>query len=182
MKRKYIFLFFIALALFTHCNYFKSQLENDQDYLKNHKNLDIPIGHSSTSIEKAIEAFVLESKSKKSFEENLYLFSWSEYRDVFLPNALSEDTLASHNTLEKTKEITDFRRSVAYQALREITDSGDWKLVHIELGKKMRALGNLKGIPIEYLEFQKGNTKIRYEGVRLVIEQKGNFKVCVLAK
>ncbi len=164
------------------CNYFKTQVEIDQEYLKSQNSLEHSMNNGSNSIEESIQLFINEAKTKKSFEDNIYLFSWSEYRDIFLPNTLSEDTIASHNTLQQTKEITDFRRRNAYQTLYEIMSSGEWKLAHIEIGKKMRVLGKLKGIPIDYISFEKGKEMIKYDGIRLVVENQGKFKVCVLAK
>ncbi|PJZ76861.1 hypothetical protein [Leptospira neocaledonica] len=160
-------------------NYDK-KIEEAREYLKAHIKDRYEISETSDTRDQAILNY-LNSVSKG--EPNKFLCSKEEYIDVFLPNTLEEGTLTTNMPLEQAWEITNLRRTVALEKLQNElkgAPKGKIQVQTLTWRDDVRILNSLKGHRVGTLIIKVGTKSISLEQIRLVIEHKGKFKLCVI--
>ena len=151
--------------------------EVQKKYREKIKN-DYNIENSSKSKEEAVQIF-LYSISQGNQEQ--YIYNKNEYLDIFLPNSIDENTLISQMEPDKAWQITELRRINAFQSLKNILFKKEFKILEIQW-KDNRSLKSLIGYPIGNIKIEVSGIIHNIEEIKLVLEHKSKFKVCVISK
>ncbi|TGM96118.1 hypothetical protein [Leptospira dzoumogneensis] len=159
---------------------YQKKVEEARNYLRAHIKDNYDISETSATRDDAVLNY-LEAVNQGKTDK--YICTKQEYFDVFLPNTLEESTLTSNMPLEQAWEITELRRKVALEQLQEVLKKEKNKPIKIEAltwRDQIRQLNVLKGHRVGNLVIRVGNKSVTLEQVRLVIEHKGKFKLCVI--
>ncbi|MGJ4789896.1 hypothetical protein [Leptospira koniambonensis] len=188
-KLKIVFLSSLILATFLiDCNkeykgddpeYFK-KVEETKSYLKAHVKEEYEIPETSLTKEVAVLRY-LEAVQNGQIDK--YIFTKDEYIDIFIANSTGENILANNMTLDQLRSFTDLRRMIAIEKLQNIFNKYKGRKFKIETltwRPEVRKLNVLIGHRIGTLTISFGKEKVDLEEIKLVIEHKGKFKVCVI--
>lgn len=159
---------------------YQKKVEEARNYLKAHIKDSYDISETSDTRDAAVINYLEALNHGKA---DKYICTKQEYLDVFLPNTLEESTLTSNMPLEQAWEITELRRKVALEQLQEVLKKEKNKPIKIETltwRDQIRQLNVLKGHRVGTLIIRVGNKSVSLEQIRLVIEHKGKFKLCVI--
>ncbi|TGL35395.1 hypothetical protein EHQ52_13100 [Leptospira koniambonensis] len=185
---KLLFITFLLIIISYNCKKekpegdpeYQKKVEEARNYLKAHIKESYDISETSPTRDAAVSNY-LDAVNRG--ETDKYLCTKQEYLDVFLPNTLEESTLTSNMPLEQAWEITELRRKVALEQLQDVLKKEKNKPIKIETltwRDQVRQLNVLKGHRVGNLVIRVGNRSISLEQIRLVIEHKGKFKLCVI--
>ncbi|MEI7012679.1 hypothetical protein [Leptospira licerasiae] len=159
--------------------YFK-KIEESKAYLKARIKDEYEISDLSNTKEEAVYRF-LEAVQKEQTDR--YIFTKEEYINIFLPNTMDENTLSNTMPLEQAWKFTDMRRYIALESLQNLFKkhkNQKFKIETLTWREDVRQLKALKGHRVGNLTISFGNEKATLEEVRLVVEHRGKFKVCVI--
>ncbi|EIE00188.1 hypothetical protein [Leptospira licerasiae] len=159
--------------------YFK-KIEESQAYLKARIKDQYEISDLSNTKEEAIYRFL---EAVQNGQTDRYIFTKEEYINIFLPNTLDENTLSNTMPLEQAWKFTDMRRYIALESLQNLFKkhkNQKFKIETLTWREDVRQLKALKGHRVGNLTISFGNEKATLEEVRLVVEHRGKFKVCVI--
>ncbi|MEI1280373.1 hypothetical protein V6Z05_18715 [Leptospira venezuelensis] len=183
-----LFITFLLIIISYNCK--KEQAEGDPEYqkkveearkyLKAHIHESYDISETSATRDSAVANY-LDAVNRGQTDK--YICTKQEYLDIFLPNTLEENTLTSNMPLDQAWEITELRRKVALEQLQAVLKKEKNKPIKIETltwRDQVRQLNVLKGHRVGNLIIRVGNRSIMLEQIRLVIEHKGKFKLCVI--
>ncbi|GBF37077.1 hypothetical protein [Leptospira johnsonii] len=159
--------------------YFK-KIEESQAYLKARIKDSYEISDLSNTKEEAVYRFL---EAVQNEQTDRYIFTKEEYINIFLPNTLDENTLSTTMPLEQAWKFTDMRRYIALESLQNLFKKHKkqkFKIETLTWREEVRQLKALKGHRVGNLTISFGNEKATLEEVRLVVEHRGKFKVCVI--
>ncbi|PJZ24340.1 hypothetical protein CH352_16415 [Leptospira hartskeerlii] len=159
--------------------YFK-KIEESQAYLRARIKDNYEISDLSNTKEEAVYRFL---EAVQNGQTDRYIFTKDEYINIFLPNTMDENTLSNTMPLEQAWKFTDMRRFIALENLQNLFKkhkTQKFKIETLTWREDVRQLKALKGHRVGNLTISFGNEKVTLEEVRLVVEHRGKFKVCVI--
>lgn len=140
------------------------------------------IENSASSRDEAVRKFLESISILKTGAEPDFYCSEKEYRGIFLPNTVDENTLTSFMNEDEAWKITKIRRDLAFTDMNALLKGKNFTIKEFIWSGKPRELHSLKGHVLKKVLLKSGKDEIEIDSVRLVIEHRNQFKVCVVAK
>lgn len=140
------------------------------------------IENSASSREEAVRKFLESISILKTGAEPDFYCSEKEYKEIFLPNTVDENTLTSFMNEDDAWKITKIRRDLAFTDMNALLKGKNFTIKEFIWSEKPRELHSLKGHVLKKVLLKSGKDEIEIDSVRLVIEHRNQFKVCVVAK
>jgi hypothetical protein len=136
------------------------------------------IDGSFKSREEAVLSFIKDVS--RGILDSPFLCSEQETKEILLPNTYNTGTITSMQEPEEAWNLMKMRRHYGLENLRRSLEGK--KILDIQYKwKKARELNSLLGhSPKLIIQTDKGS--FESEEIRLVIEHKGQFKVCIVSK
>lgn len=173
--------------MFSVCR--KNQAESEEDRISRIKadyrsriRTEYVIEKSASSREDAVRKFLESISLLKTGAEPDFYCSEKEYKEIFLPNTVDENTLTSFMNAEEAWKITKIRRDLAFTDMNALLKGKNFTIKEFIWSEKPRELHSLKGHVLKKVLLKSGKDEIEIDSVRLVIEHRNQFKVCVVAK
>lgn len=148
--------------------YYKSQIQETYE-----------IQNSARNVEEAVINFLNEIAEGNS--EYKTLCDEKEIKEIFLPNNYNTGSITSFQEPEEAWKTISIRRQYGIETLERKLKGKKLALSNIQT-KEVRNLNSLKGyIPAKIL-VKADSEEVLIEEIKLIIENKGQFKVCIVSK
>ena len=181
----YILIIILFFNLFlSGCKENPQEIENErirkiQENYKSQIKEDYTIPFSYPDRVKAVTAFLYEINQKKDLNS---ICNEKESKEIFFPNSYNTNSLISYEEPNKAWEIVSTRRYYGIETLKKKLQDVVIKDIKIEWKKEVRDLNSLKGHVVQNIIVITSNDSIELEEIKLVIEHKNQFKVCVVSR
>lgn len=137
------------------------------------------IANSHSTKESAILEFLREISQKPDSWVNLC--NEKETKEIFLPNNYNSGTITSMQDPEEAWNTLKIRREIALETLRRNLSGKEVQSISVQW-KKERDLNSLKGHIPGPVKVITSNGEVDIEEIKLVIEHKSQFKVCIISR
>lgn len=177
----------LAGLIFFACGKGKAESEEERirrikEQYRSQIRKEYTIENSASSREEAVRKFLESISILKTGAEPDFYCSEKEYKEIFLPNTVDENTLTSYMDTNEAWKITKIRRDLAFTDLNALLKGKNFTIKKFIWSEKPRELHSLRGHVLKKVLLESGRDEIEIDSVRLVIEHRNQFKVCVVAK
>ena len=177
----------LAGLIFFACGKGKAESEEERirrikEQYRSQIRKEYTIENSASSREEAVRKFLESISILKTGAEPDFYCSEKEYKEIFLPNTVDENTLTSYMDTNEAWKITKIRRDLAFTDLNAFLKGKNFTIKKFIWSEKPRELHSLRGHVLKKVLLESGKDEIEIDSVRLVIEHRNQFKVCVVAK
>ncbi len=177
----------LAGLIFFACGKGKAESEEERiqrikEQYRSQIRKEYTIENSASSREDAVRKFLESISILKTGAEPDFYCSEKEYKEIFLPNTVDENTLTSYMDTNEAWKITKIRRDLAFTDLNALLKGKNFTIKKFIWSEKPRELHSLRGHVLKKVLLESGRDEIEIDSVRLVIEHRNQFKVCVVAK
>lgn len=155
------------------------RIQKIQDTYKNQIKSDYVIAHSYSSKEEAVIAFVNEINQNKNPES---ICNEKESKEILFPNSYNSNSLISFEEPDRAWELVFPRRNFALDSLKNKLPGTTINEIKIIWNKEVRDLNSLKGHVVQKIHIRTNSGMIELEEIKLIIEHKSQFKVCVVSR
>ncbi|MCB1155911.1 MAG: hypothetical protein H7A25_07545 [Leptospiraceae bacterium] len=156
------------------------QIRKDQEELRSRIKEDYKLQNASSSRDEAIKQFLKEFSQKGVQDDYKTLFSLKEFEDIILPNSLGTNALVAHTTIKKAMDMVSLRRKTGLARLYQKIGNHSFVIQSIEWRKDVRKLNTVNGHIIESIYLLIDEKQVKLDELKLVIENKGKFKLSTL--
>ncbi|MCX7997877.1 MAG: hypothetical protein N3A69_02855 [Leptospiraceae bacterium] len=164
----------------------KSQEEYEQkisklhEYYKSQIKETYEISNSARNVEEAIMNFLNEVAQGNG--EYKTLCDEREIKEIFLPNNYNTGTIISFQEPEEAWKTISIRRQFGLEELERKLKGKKLVLSKIKIKSEVRNLNSLKGHVPSQIVVNVNSEELSIEQIKLIIEHKGQFKVCVVSQ
>ncbi|MDX1957257.1 MAG: hypothetical protein SFU98_01725 [Leptospiraceae bacterium] len=189
MKKRIILLIILCLLSCKKSSAESSEakiLEIQENY-KNKIKDTYTISNSTTTSDKAVEELIYEIKTykldneKKEIELN-YACNEEETKEILLPNTYDSGTLTSSMEPDKAWDMMKYRKSMGVESIHRKLKEKEIISIQTIWKEQKRNLHSLVGHVVGKVFVRTKEGPIELEEIKLVIEHKNQFKVCVISK
>lgn len=190
MIKKYIknqiLISFIPLSLLlfytSYCNTKETEAERTQRIQMKYKNqikTEYTIPHSSPNRIEAVTTFLNQVSNGEPLNS---LCDEKESKEILFPNSYNSNSLISFEEPDRAFEIVRGRQEIGLQSLQAKLKGTTISDLRIEWRKEIRDLNALKGHVVQNILIKTRTGELEINEIKLVIEHRNQFKVCVVSK
>lgn len=180
-NRNYFVLFFIfSFLMISNCK--ESEADRVQRIQENYKNqikTQYIIANSSNSRIGAAVIFLKEIAANKL---PYSICDEKESKEILFPNSYNSNALISYEEPNRAWSIVSERQNFGIQSLIKKLNGITIKDISIEWRKDIRDLNALKGHIVQNIIVKTSSNDIEIDEIKLIIEHRNQFKVCVVSK
>ena len=155
------------------------RVQRIQENYKSQIKTNYIIANSSSSRVEAVVVFLKELAANKI---PYSICDEKESKEILFPNSYNSNAMISYEEPNKAWGIVSERQNLGIASLTKKLNSITIKDVSIEWRKDIRDLNALKGHVVQNIIVKTSSGDIEINEIKLVIEHRDQFKVCVVSK
>lgn len=158
---------------------YNQKIEKLHAYYKSQIKETYEIPNSARNVEEAVMNFLNEIAEGKT--EYQTLCDKKEIKEIFLPNNYNTGSVTSFQEPEEAWKTISIRRQYGIETLERKLKGKKLALSNIQI-KEVRNLNSLKGHIPATISVKANSEEVIIEEIKLIIENKGQFKVCIVSR
>lgn len=180
---KISFIFLIGLIYFckrpvNSQSEYEQKIEKLHEYYKSQIKETYEISYSARNVEEAVQNFLKEVTTQTN--EYKTLCDEKEIKEIFLPNNYNTGNITSFQEPEEAWKTIAIRRKFGLEKLERKLKGKKLELQEVKI-KETRNLNALKGYILHPVVVISNQEEISIQEIKLIIENKGQFKVCIVS-